>query len=81
MDPDRKMLTGNIEIKLTVDGKQWYVAACSANIENKDLHTIPPGEVFSSKDAAIMEMKRRIMEWLKEKGRAETEEKVKWRVP
>ena len=48
MDADRKMLTANIEIKITVDGKQWYVAASSANIENKDLYTIPPGEVFPS---------------------------------
>ena len=81
MDPDRKPLTANIEIKLTADGKQWYVAACSANIENKDLYTIPPGEVFPSKDEAIAELKRRIMMWFKERGRTETEDKVEWRAP
>ena len=81
MDPDKKILTGNIEIKLTVDGKHWYVAACSATIENKDCYAIPPGEFFSSKDEAITEMKRRIMAWFKERGQSETEEKVEWRVP
>jgi hypothetical protein len=37
--------------------------------------------VFPSKDAAITEMKRRIMAWFEEKGRKEAEEKVEWRVP
>ena len=75
------MLKANIEIKLNDDGDRWHVAACSANIDNKDLRLLPSGELFPTKDAAIMEMKRRIMEWFKEKGRTETEEKVKWRVP
>jgi hypothetical protein len=77
----RKMLTANIEIKLTVDGTRWYVAACSANIENKTFYAVPPGEFFPSKDVAIGELKRRIMAWFKEKGRKEPEEKVEWRVP
>lgn len=81
MDPDRQMLTANIEIKLTVDGNHWYLVACSANIDNKDLYAIPPGELFSSKDVAITELKRRIMAWFKERGRKETEERVEWRVP
>jgi len=76
-----ELLTANIEIKLTVDGCQWYVAACSASIDNKDFYTIPPGEFFPSKDVAITELKRRIMAWFKEKSRKETEEKVEWRVP
>ena len=75
------MLTANIEIKLTVDGAQWYVVACSASIDNKDLFAIPPGEFFPSKDVAITELKRRIMAWFTERGRKETEEKVEWRVP
>ena len=75
------MLTANIEIKLTVDGTRWYVVACSASIDNKDLYAIPPGEFFPSKDVAITELKRRIMAWFTERGRAETEEKVEWRVP
>jgi hypothetical protein len=75
------MLSANIEVKLTVDGNQWYVAACSANINNNDLYSIPPGEFFASKDVAITELKRRIMEWFKQRGRTETDAKVEWRVP
>jgi hypothetical protein len=75
------MLKANIEIKLNDDGDRWYVAACCANIENNDLRLMPSGELFHTKDAGITEMKRRIMEWFKEKGRTETEEKVEWRVP
>ena len=75
------MLSANIEIKLTVDGNQWYVAACSANIDNKKFYTLPPGEFFPNKDAAIGELRRRIMAWFKQQGRKETEEKVEWRVP
>ena len=75
------MLSANIEIKLTMDGNQWYVAACSANIDNNNFYAIPPGEFFPSKDVAIGELKRRIMAWFKENGRKETEEKVEWRVP
>ena len=75
------MLTANVEIKLTVDGTRWYVVACSASIDNKDLYAIPPGEFFPSKDVAITELKRRIMAWFTERGRKETEEKVEWRVP
>jgi len=75
------MLSANIEIKLSVDGKQWYVTACSANIDNNNFYAIPPGEFFPSKDEAITELKRRIMVWIKEQGRRETEEKVEWRVP
>ena len=81
MDPDRKILRANIEIKLTEDGNRWYVAACSANIENKDFSTTPLGEFFPNKDAGITEMKRRVLAWFEEKGRTETEEKVEWRVP
>jgi hypothetical protein len=75
------MLKANIEIKLTDEGNRWYVAACSANIDNKAIHPMPSGERFPTKDAGITEMKRRLMEWFKEKGRTETEEKVEWRVP
>jgi hypothetical protein len=75
------MLTANIEIKLTMDGTRWYVVACSASIDNKELYAIPPGEFFPSKDVAISELKRRIMAWFTERGRKETEEKVEWRVP
>ena len=75
------MLTANIEIRLTVDGTRWYVVACSASIDNKDVYAIPPGEFFPSKDVAITELKRRIMAWFTERGRTETEEKVEWRVP
>lgn len=77
----RNVLTANIEIKLTVDGCQWYVAACSASIDNKDFYAIPPGEFFPSKDVAITELKCRIMAWFKERCRKETEENVEWRVP
>ncbi len=75
------MLTANIETKLTMDGSRWYVAACSASIDNKDLYAIPPGEFFPSKDVAITELKIRIMAWFKQRGRKETEEKVQWRIP
>lgn len=75
------MLSANIDIKLTVDGHQWYVVAGSANIDNTTFYTIPPGECFPSKDVAIGELRRRIMAWFKEQGRKETEEKVEWRVP
>ena len=81
MDPDRKMLRANIEIKLTVDGNHWYVVACSATIDNTECYVIPPGEFFPSKDVAITEMKRRILEWFKEKGGTEKAEKIEWRVP
>jgi hypothetical protein len=81
MDPDRHLLSANIEVKLTADGNQWYVVACSASIENTEHYAFPPGEFFPSKDAAITEMKRRIMAWFKERGRKETEGKVEWRVP
>ncbi len=75
------MLKANSEIKLNNDGDRGYVEACSANIDNKNLHPMPSGELFYTKDAAITEMKHRIMERFKEKGRTETEEKVEWRVP
>ncbi len=52
-----------------------------ANIDNKTLHTIPSGELFRTKDLAITEMKRRIMEWFREKGRTEMEDKIEWRIP
>ena len=81
MDRDKKILTGNIEIKLTADGKHWYLAACSANIENKDWYAIPPGGFFPTKDEAVAQLKRRMMAWFKERGRNETEESVEWRVP
>ena len=81
MDRDKKILTGNIEVKLTADGKHWYVAACSANIENKDCYATPPGDLFPTKDEAVAQLKRHIMAWFKEKGRSETEENVEWRVP
>jgi hypothetical protein len=76
-----EMLKANIEIKLNDKGDRWYVEACSANIDNTDLHPMPSGELFGTKDLAITEMKRRVMEWFKEKGRMETEDKIKWRVP
>ncbi len=75
------MLKANIEIKLNADGNQWYVDACSASIDNKELRQMPSGERFGTKDLAITEMKRRIMEWFKEKGRTETDDAVEWRVP
>ena len=75
------MLKANIEIKLNDEGDQWYVKACSANINNKDLHPMPSGELFKTKDLAITEMKRRIMKWFKEKGCTETEDAVEWRIP
>ncbi len=78
MDPDKNLLSANIEVKLTVT--RWYVVACSANIENTEHRAFPPSEFFPSKDVAITEMKRRIMAWFKERGRKETEEKVAWRV-
>jgi hypothetical protein len=53
------MLKANIEIKLNEVGDRWYVAACSANIENKDLYHMPSGELFPTKDEAITGMKRR----------------------
>lgn len=81
MDPDRNLLRANIEVKLTADGNHWYVVACTANIENKTFYDVPPGEFFPSKDAAITELKRRIMAWFREKDRKEPEEKVEWRVP
>lgn len=81
MDPDKNELSANIEVKLTVDETRWYVVACSANIENTEHRAFLPGEFFPSKDAAITEMKRRIMAWFKERGRKETEGKVEWRVP
>ncbi len=65
----------------TEPGGRWYVVACSASIDNKDLYAIPPGEFFPSKDVAITELKRRIMTWFTERGRKETEEKVESRVP
>ena len=55
------------------------VEVCSANIENKDLKVLPSGARFPTKDAGITEMKR-VMAWLKEKGRTDTDEKVEWRV-
>ena len=76
-----KKLSANIEIEITEDGTRWYVAACSADIENKVFYAIPPGESFPSKDVAITTLMGRIMAWFKEKGRKETEEKVEWRVP
>jgi hypothetical protein len=81
MDPAKNLLSANIEVKLTADGNQWYVVACSASIENTEHYALPPGEFFPSKDTAIAEMKRRIMAWLKERGRKETEATVAWRVP
>jgi hypothetical protein len=75
------MLKANIEIKLNDEGTRWYVAACSANIDNKYFDAIPSGEFFPSKDVAITEMKHRVMAWFKENGRTETEEKIEWRVP
>ena len=75
------MLKGNIEIKLTVDGTRWYVAACTANIDNQHFYATPLSESFPSKDLAIRECKRRFMALFEEKGRKETEEKVEWRVP
>jgi hypothetical protein len=75
------MLSANIEIKLTRDGTRWYVAACTANIDNANFYAAPPGESFPSKDLAIQEFKRRIMAWFEERGRKETEEMVQWRVP
>lgn len=81
MDQDTNILSGNSEIKLTADGRHWYVAACFANIENKDCYAIPPGDLFPTKDEAIAHLKRRIMAWFKERGRSEPEERVEWRVP
>ena len=75
------MLGANIEIKLSVDGTRWQVAACLANIDNKNFYATPLSESFPSKDLAIRECKLRIMAWFKEKGRKETEEEVEWRVP
>jgi hypothetical protein len=75
------MLKANIEIKLNDDGDQWCVGTCSAIIDNKDLMLLRSGELFPTKDAGLMEMKRRVMAWLKEKGRTETEEMVDFRVP
>ena len=80
MDREKK-LRANIEIKLAGNGNHWYVAACSAEIENNEFYVIPPGEFFPSKDVAITTLMGRIMAWFKEKGRKEMEEKVEWRVP
>ena len=74
------MLKANIEIKLNDDGDRWCVEACSAYIEEKALMLLRSGELFCTKDAGIMEMKHRVMAWLKEKGRTETEEQVEFRV-
>ena len=78
---DPNMLQANIEIKLNDAGDQWYVAACSANIDNKDFYPMPLGERFATKDEAITEMKRRMIEWFTKNGRMKTEEKIEWRVP
>lgn len=76
-----RTLKANIEIKPNDEGDQWCVKSCSANINNKDLCPMPSGELFRTKDLAITEMKRRIMEWFKEKGCTETEDAVEWRIP
>jgi hypothetical protein len=80
MDREKK-LRANIEIKPAVDGNHWYVAGCSADIENKVFYAHPPGEFFPSKDVAITTLMGHIMGWFKGKGRKETEEEVEWRVP
>ena len=77
----KRTLKGNIEIKLNAEVDRWRVEACSANIDNELLHAMPSGELFETKDLALTEMKRRIMEWFKEKGCMETEDAVDWRVP
>ena len=74
------MLKANIEVKPNDNGDRWRVETCSAYIDNKDLMLLRSGELFPTKDAGIMEMKGRVMAWLKEKGRTETEEKVEFRV-
>ena len=79
MDREKK-LRANIEIKLDVNGTHWYVADCSADIENKVFYAHPPGDFFPSKDVAITTLIGRIMAWFKEKGRKETDKEVEWRV-
>lgn len=74
------MLKATIEIKPNDNGDRWCVETCSAYIGNKALMFLRSGELFSSKDAGILEMKHRVMAWLKEMGRMETEEKVEFRV-
>ncbi len=74
------MLKANIKIKPNDNGDWWCVETCSAYIDNKDLMYLRSGELFPTKDAGIMEMKHRVMAWLKDKGRTETEEKVEFRV-
>ena len=79
-DSREPMLKATIKLKPNDNGDRWCVESCSACIENKALMFLRSGELFSSKDAGIMEMKHRVMAWLKEKGRMETEEKVEFRV-
>ena len=74
------LLKASIKIKPNDNGDWWCVETCSAYIDNKDLMYLRSGELFPTKDAGLMEMKRRVMAWLKEKGRTETEEKVEFRV-
>jgi|APFre7841882630_1041343.scaffolds.fasta_scaffold38908_2 hypothetical protein len=74
------MPKANIKIKPNDNGDWWCVETCSAYIDNKDLMYLRSGELFPTKDAGIMEMKHRVMAWLKDKGRTETEEKVEFRV-
>jgi hypothetical protein len=74
------MLKANIKIKPNDNGDWWCVETCSAYIDNKDLMYLRSGELFPTKDAGIMEMKHRVMAWLKDKGRTETEEKVEFQV-
>jgi hypothetical protein len=80
LDSRETMLKANIKIKPNDNGDWWCVETCSAYIDNKDLMYLRSGELFPTKDAGIMEMKHRVMAWLKDKGRTETEEKVEFRV-
>ena len=75
------MEQASVEVDMTVReiGGAWNVDFCMVWYSPTSAHTLRSGEDYSSAEDAIAEMKRRVMELLREMESTDTEHQVCWK--
>jgi len=69
-----------VYIKVYQANGAYRVQSCLVWLDNSLAHYLESGEHYESKDAAVMEMKQRTMNFLWERGRTEPEHDVNWEI-
>jgi hypothetical protein len=70
----------DVDLTLRESGGVWKVDLCMVWCRPNAAKMIPAGEPYKTKDAAIAEMKGRVMEFLQNRDSANRVQKVNWRI-